>query len=436
MHTRTLAALAVGMLMIPMVTSAVTAEDLIRQIANLQDQLNTLLRQQKSPSNTPVVACTMEAKICPDGTAVGRIGPNCAFALCPGEGVSTIIQVGETQPSGPMCPAFDRNLTYGSRGDDVMQLQQFLVDQGSLNATPTGYFGSATRSALARWQVDKGIITNVASGGMLGARSRAWFMSGCAGVSTGSGGDGTSGVKPGQGVFFALPQQGQAPLTVNFSYSPFTDQDTAGYRINFGDGSSGSLTIGCAVTPGAYGAQACPRALTATHMYAQNGTYTATLVHDICRDLSGCMAPTQLLGTVTIAVGGPVPFPAPVPSSGMGILSGTMTIGPICPAQTNPPQPQCQPTAATFAAHPVYVYKYNALSGCMSQGTVDCARGALVATLTPDAQGKFSTQLSPGTYQVDVTHTGIGSVDGAPMMVTITAGATTQANINIDTGIR
>ncbi len=29
------------------------------------------------------VACTMEAKICPDGSAVGRTGPNCEFASCP-----------------------------------------------------------------------------------------------------------------------------------------------------------------------------------------------------------------------------------------------------------------------------------------------------------------------------------------------------------------
>ena len=29
------------------------------------------------------VACTMDAKICPDGSAVGRVGPNCEFAACP-----------------------------------------------------------------------------------------------------------------------------------------------------------------------------------------------------------------------------------------------------------------------------------------------------------------------------------------------------------------
>ncbi|MFA7298526.1 MAG: DUF333 domain-containing protein [Candidatus Absconditabacterales bacterium] len=30
-------------------------------------------------------ACTMEAKLCPDGSAVGRSGPNCEFAACPNE---------------------------------------------------------------------------------------------------------------------------------------------------------------------------------------------------------------------------------------------------------------------------------------------------------------------------------------------------------------
>ena len=35
-------------------------------------------------NNTPEpVACTEEAKLCPDGSAVGRTGPNCEFAECP-----------------------------------------------------------------------------------------------------------------------------------------------------------------------------------------------------------------------------------------------------------------------------------------------------------------------------------------------------------------
>lgn len=31
------------------------------------------------------VFCTADATLCPDGSAVGRIGPHCEFAACPGE---------------------------------------------------------------------------------------------------------------------------------------------------------------------------------------------------------------------------------------------------------------------------------------------------------------------------------------------------------------
>lgn len=35
--------------------------------------------------NAGEVFCTMDAKICPDGSSVGRIPPSCDFAPCPGE---------------------------------------------------------------------------------------------------------------------------------------------------------------------------------------------------------------------------------------------------------------------------------------------------------------------------------------------------------------
>ena len=37
----------------------------------------------KNPDEELPVACTMEAKLCPDGTYVGRTGPNCEFTPCP-----------------------------------------------------------------------------------------------------------------------------------------------------------------------------------------------------------------------------------------------------------------------------------------------------------------------------------------------------------------
>lgn len=40
---------------------------------------------QKNDRKTKPVICTMDAKQCPDGSYVGRIGPNCKFKTCPGE---------------------------------------------------------------------------------------------------------------------------------------------------------------------------------------------------------------------------------------------------------------------------------------------------------------------------------------------------------------
>jgi hypothetical protein len=42
-----------------------------------------MLEHPATPSGLEPVACTQEAKICPDGTSVGRTGPNCEFAACP-----------------------------------------------------------------------------------------------------------------------------------------------------------------------------------------------------------------------------------------------------------------------------------------------------------------------------------------------------------------
>lgn len=36
-------------------------------------------------TSTQPVACTMDAKQCPDGSFVGRVAPNCEFAACPSE---------------------------------------------------------------------------------------------------------------------------------------------------------------------------------------------------------------------------------------------------------------------------------------------------------------------------------------------------------------
>lgn len=48
--------------------------------------------------------------------------------------------------------AFNTNLTVGSRGADVTALQNALAAAGYFTATPTGYFGSVTKSAVMAFQ--------------------------------------------------------------------------------------------------------------------------------------------------------------------------------------------------------------------------------------------------------------------------------------------
>jgi hypothetical protein len=62
----------------------------------------------KPGDNPGPVACTMDAKQCPDGSYVGRIGPKCEFAQCPSTNanqgsVSGVITV------SPTCPGPEKN---------------------------------------------------------------------------------------------------------------------------------------------------------------------------------------------------------------------------------------------------------------------------------------------------------------------------------------
>ncbi len=58
------------------------------QTENINDEVAPPEEQVFPPheaTDEEQVVCTMDAKICPDGTSVGREGPNCEFAACPGE---------------------------------------------------------------------------------------------------------------------------------------------------------------------------------------------------------------------------------------------------------------------------------------------------------------------------------------------------------------
>jgi len=51
--------------------------------ADLYNQILSTFKFIEPEASTEPVACTMEAKICPDGSSVGRSGPKCEFTPCP-----------------------------------------------------------------------------------------------------------------------------------------------------------------------------------------------------------------------------------------------------------------------------------------------------------------------------------------------------------------
>jgi len=106
-----------------------------------------------------------------------------------------------------------------------------------------------------------------------------------------------------------------------------------------------------------------------------------------------------------------------------GYLEGTISIGPICPVETFPPDPGCLPTAETYNAYPVSVWTAN--------GRIK------IAQIKPALDGTFIVELVPGNYTIilDKKQGGIGS-SNLPAEVSISSRDKTILNINIDTGIR
>ena len=106
-----------------------------------------------------------------------------------------------------------------------------------------------------------------------------------------------------------------------------------------------------------------------------------------------------------------------------GILEGKISIGPICPVETDPPDPGCLPTAETYKAYPVAIW------------TAD--GGRKIIQINPALDGSYKTDLEPGKYliKLETDKRSIGS-SNLPVEVIIMPNNITILNIDIDTGIR
>lgn len=92
-----------------------------------------------------------------------------------------------TTTSSASCPNLYRILSRGSRGSDVISLQSFLIAQGHLSSDlTTGFFGAMTEAALRQWQAQNSIVSyddaNTTGYGVVGARTRAAIAARCTGT--------------------------------------------------------------------------------------------------------------------------------------------------------------------------------------------------------------------------------------------------------------
>lgn len=105
----------------------------------------------------------------------------------------------------------------------------------------------------------------------------------------------------------------------------------------------------------------------------------------------------------------------------IGTLEGKVSIGPLCPVETDPPQPECQATLETYKAWPIAIYR--------------ASDSTKVMNINPDALGLYRIDLPVDSYIVDLEnehHFG----DNLPTKVEINPGEILVLDIDIDTGIR
>ena len=153
---------------------------------------------------TAQMACTMEARQCPDGSWVGRTGPNCEFSQCPS--------------SSSPCRAIERNLSRGVIHSAVSSLQDFLASQGYFSGASIGIFGPATQRAVIAFQRDNGLPAT----GYVGALTRAALAKRC----------GTPPIANAVRIYSMTPRSGPVGTLVTIDGTGFTNDNT----IHFGSG--------------------------------------------------------------------------------------------------------------------------------------------------------------------------------------------------------
>jgi hypothetical protein len=94
-----------------------------------------------APGQRGQVACTLEAKVCPDGTSIGRTGPRCEFAACSapnvddtGLGIAYAVPTGFTANAAAIGSDLTLHAVYdssaGTTTPDSLVIRDYLIPVG------------------------------------------------------------------------------------------------------------------------------------------------------------------------------------------------------------------------------------------------------------------------------------------------------------------
>ena len=352
----------------------------------------------------------------------------------------------------PSCPNLYRNLSFGSRGQDVIELQTFLIAETDLApGNNTGYFGRLTEGAVKSWQAKNGVVSSGSAAttgyGAVGPRTRAKI----AGVCGGGGGSVSANLS-------VTPTSGSAPLTVAASFS-VPERCPYGYEIDWGDGNTfpdvkpnAPIPSICSTNPGS---------VEISHTYTQPGTYTITLknptVKTVTITVTGsttscqddiylatapkrevCTAQTMRLqcprdASVTYSASNGCDISA-LKARGWTEARDTTSLHGKVTKTTGNCMPQIYPGTNSCSVTPVsrIVYIYPPVTWEQRQAG---QYPTLIAAVMSDADGFYSAAVPPGSYSIFVEDEGSKycTITGGGFVCPVTvSSASTQHDININ----
>jgi len=302
-----LAALAAGVLLMPAATFAqvnlsATAKQQVSDLALQLVGILTALTQAQQQGTDYTTSPAFQAQAAVWNSQVTQIAQQ-LISIVASAGTQTTTQTSIPTMGGSTnsCPNLTRDLSIGAQGGDVASLQLFLATDhyGQYLAGVSGYFDQATQDAVERYQSGYGVVSGGSPAttgyGRVGPGTRASIAAVCnrgsyvisvPTITVPATGNNGIVLPPPPPPPPSLPPVGYSaaqltivpnslgnsggPTSVQFSVNmqPNSSCSQAAYALSFGDGQTQNLTSNAS----------CGNQIqVVTHVYPQQGQYTATL---------------------------------------------------------------------------------------------------------------------------------------------------------------